>query len=91
MTTVIDLKGSHVVGYVPDNSEYTILHVDLQRLLGRMLDVINMSLPNKQQHQAATHAVHEAFDETYIKALRTTYPDVNFSTADGGHALTAVR
>jgi hypothetical protein len=63
--------------------EYTVYSVrgsTFSRLLGKVLDVLALSLPNKQQHQAAVHTVRKAFDGTYFDMLRQTYSEVEFGT-----------
>jgi len=65
--------------------------VVLQRLLGRVLDVVATALPNKQQHDAAVRSVRTEFDKAYFDVLRQTDPDGEFGATEGGWALEAVR
>jgi hypothetical protein len=55
---------------------------DYKRLLGQVLDAIDASLPNKQQHTAATRMVRNAFDKTYYEMMRLTHPDCAFGGTD---------
>lgn len=49
---------------------YKITLSDFQRLLGRIMDALDASIPNKQQHAATTRIVRKSFDATYHDMLR---------------------
>ncbi len=66
-----------------DYTSYAMRMFDLQILLGRVLDIFDASLPNKQQHSAAVSITRRQFDDFYFKVLHLTYPDGNFASSNG--------
>jgi hypothetical protein len=49
---------------------YKVTLSDFQRLLGKVMDALDASIPNKQQHAATTRIVRKSFDATYHDMLR---------------------
>ena len=66
----------------------SIVIPDLRLLLGRVLNAVNATVPNKDQNKAMTHIVRQAFDDAYYDILRQSYPDCNFGQADDAFAVT---
>lgn len=70
---------------------YKIHAQDYKRLLGHVLNALDASLPNKQQHAAATRMVRNHFDKTYYQMMQLTSPDVGFGQIEGCYAVEPVR
>lgn len=66
---------------------YKLEQLQYSKLLGAVLGTLDMSLPNKQQHAAATHAIRKAFDATYFHMLELTYPDASFGSESGSYSV----
>ena len=74
-------------GLLQDHTTYKLPMLELQKLLNKVLNTLDASLPNKQQHKAATHIVREAFDKIYFVMLRTTHPESTFEPVEGMYAV----
>jgi hypothetical protein len=64
-----------------------VQYCDFQYLLGAVLDVVNMAVPNKQQHASAVRNVRRKFDELYITKLRQRDPNAEFALDPGGYVV----
>ncbi len=70
---------------------WKIDRIAYEQLLGHVLDALDASLPNKQQHAAATRMVRNAFDKTYYGMMRLTYPEIGMGVVEGCYAVEPVR
>jgi hypothetical protein len=89
---VADSIGEESVGTLKAEGDevFQINRTTLEHLLGAVLDVLSMSLPNKQQHESAQHTVRKAFDAAYADMLKLTHPGVGYAMS-GGYAVNPLR
>jgi hypothetical protein len=62
---------------------YKITMSEYRCLLGKVLDVVDASTANKQQHAAATRMVRKAFNAAYVHMLEFTFPESAFAQDSG--------